>query len=146
VTDTGWIAPGSLIYLDANVIVYFIEQRDALQAKVAEVLVAAVAVGCRFAVNEAGVAECFFGIFKTGSVELEQAYRAFFAEKALIDIREVNGPLLLRAARMGAEAGLKLIDATHVVSAIEAGATHLLTNDRAMVAWEGVGVVQLGEL
>ena len=143
---TDWIQPESLIYLDANIIVYFIERRDALQEKVADVLRHGVASGCRFAVNEAGLAECFFGVFKSESRELQRAYEAFFRETTLIDLLGVDGPLLMRAARLGASAGLKLLDATHAVSAIEAGASHLLTNDGAMERTPGLAVVLLSEL
>lgn len=143
---TDWIAPGGLIYLDANVVVYFIERRDAVQAKVADILRAAVAAGCRFAVSEAGVAECFYGVFKLESDVLEQAYAAFFEEAALISICVVDGPLLMRAARLGAREGLKLLDASHVVAALEAGASHLLTNDKAMGATAAIPVIQLSAL
>jgi predicted nucleic acid-binding protein len=146
VARTDWIQPGSLIYLDANVIVYFIERRDALQEKVADVLRDGVASGCRFVVSEAGVAECFFGVFKSGSSELLRAYEAFFREATLIELVNVDGPLLMRAARLGAGAGLKLLDAAHVVSAIEAGATHLLTNDQRLSQTQAVAIVQLAEL
>ncbi len=64
---TDWIKPRGLIYLDANVIVYFIERRDDLQKKVGDVLSAGAAAGSRFIVSEAGVAECFYGVFKSAA-------------------------------------------------------------------------------
>lgn len=145
-TRTDWIRPNSLIYLDANVIIYFIECHDELQAKVTDVLRAATAANCRFATNEAGLAECFYGAFKMNSAPLQAAYSAFFGEAALIELTPVDGPLLLRASKLGAGAGLKLLDASHVVSATEAGAAHLLTNDGTMTRGAGVEVVQLGDL
>lgn len=143
---TDWVRPGGRIYLDANVIVYFIERQDRLQRSVAEVFAAGAHAGCRFVVNEAGVAECFHGVFRIGSADLEDRYRRFFADPMLIETSPVDGRLLLRAARLGAAEGLGLVDATHVVSALECGATHLLTNDRRMRSPVGIEIVQLGDL
>ncbi len=75
-----------------------------------------------------------------------KAYDAFFRETALIQLTPVDGPLLMRAAQVGASSGLRLLDAVHVVSAIEAGASHFLSNDQAISRAPGIEIVQLAHL
>jgi len=146
VASTDWIVPGSTIYLDANIVVYFIERRDALQQGVIDILQAAVAAECRFVANEMVAAECLFGVFRSRRNWLIGAYETFFTESPLLMLTPIDGKLLLRAALVGATAGFALIDATHVVSAQDAGAAHLLTNDRRLRSHEGIKVVQLADL
>lgn len=138
-----WIEQGSRIYLDANVIVYFIERRDRLQQMVADVLAAGAQAKCRFVTSEAGVAECLYEAFKIGSAELEDRYRRFFGDDTLLDVTPVDGGSLVRAARFGAEAKMKLLDALHVTSAIDADCRHLLTNDDGMTGKGRMDVVRL---
>jgi len=97
-------------------------------------------------VSEIGVAECFYGAFKRKSAELEAKYNEMFYEIALFELLPIDGERALLAARIGAEKGLKLVDALHFCAAVEANCSIFITNDRRFFSSHGVSVVQVKDL
>ena len=96
--------------------------------------------------GEVGVAECLYGAFKAKSRELEAAYHESFYDIGLLELCAVNGDSLNAAAKIGAEKGLKLVDALHFVAAMEMECDIFVTNDERFRSNHGVKVVQLRDL
>ncbi len=140
------IAAASRIYLDANCIIYFVEQSDARQTAVAELIRFAMEHDRSMVCSEIGVAECLYGAFKTGNAGLEATYNEFFYDIALFELCPVDGERAKAAARLGAEKGLKLVDALHFLAAIELECDVFVTNDARFRSSHGVQVVQLDDL
>lgn len=136
----------SRIYLDANCIIYFIERTDELQGKVAKVIQFAGENDRHLVCSEVGVAECLYGAFKAKSRELEAAYKEIFYDLGLFELCAVDGDRVKAAAKIGAEKGLKLVDALHFVAAMEMECEIFVTNDERFRSSHGVEVVQLKDL
>jgi predicted nucleic acid-binding protein len=143
---TSKLPPARVLYLDANLIIYYFERDDALHDSVASLLSQAILDETPIMVSEIGVAECLYGAFRLQSAELEAKYREFFYELPLVKLIPVDGEKLIAAAALGASKRLKLVDAVHFQAAVECGCDVFVTNDRRFQSSHGVTVVQLGDL
>jgi predicted nucleic acid-binding protein len=133
------------LYVDANILIYFVEGTAELREIVARVFADADARGAVLVTSEISIVECLHGPFKTGNKRLVETWRALFRDEQLIAIAPVLGPVLDVAAQVGAEFALKTIDAIHVASAMSAGCDALLTNDKGMRAPKRLAIRQLAQ-
>jgi predicted nucleic acid-binding protein len=136
----------SRLYVDSNVLIYFVERADTRQAKIADAIAWAVQAGVAIVVSEIGVAECLYGAYKLQSAALEARYLEIFDEIALFEIAPVDGERLKAAAKLGAQKGLKLVDALHFLAAVENQCNVFVTNDLRFRSSHGVEVVQVATL
>jgi predicted nucleic acid-binding protein len=134
------------LYLDSNALIYFVERADETQAKIAEIIARTISAGETIVISEVGVAECLYGAYKLDSQALEARYNEIFYEIALFDIAQVDGARLKAAARLGAQKGLKLVDALHFVAALEYECTQFLTDDVRIRSSHGIDVVTTASL
>jgi len=136
----------SRLYLDANTLIYFVERADAFQAKIAEAVAWAVNSGTPMVVSEVGVAECLYGAYKLRSAALEARYLEIFDDIALFEIAPIDGERLRAAARIGAQKGLKLVDALHFLAALESQCDVFITDDARFRSSHGIEVVYVKHL
>jgi predicted nucleic acid-binding protein len=136
----------SRLYLDSNALIYFVEREDSAQKKIGEAIAGAIKAGCPVVVSEIGVAECLYGAYKMQSVALEARYMEIFDNIALFEIARVDGERLKAAAKLGAQKGLKLIDAIHFLAAMESQCDVFLTGDSRIGSSHGIKVLQVESL
>jgi predicted nucleic acid-binding protein len=118
----------SRIYVDTNIWIYYIEAKPDLWPKVDAFFAKAEAARAALVTNEIAVAECLVKPSRQGDRQIVDLYEAFFAGSE-IEIAALNGGLARRAALATGALGLKLIDAIHYLSALEADCNYLLTGD-----------------
>jgi len=133
------------LYLDANILIYFVEGKDDLGDLAALIFAEADAIGAELVTSEISIVECLRGPFKTDHPRLVATWRDLFRNRDLIALTPVLASILDDAAHIGAEFGLKTIDAIHVASALSAGCEALLTNDQGMRGPERLAIRQLSE-
>lgn len=136
----------SRLYLDANIIIYLQEGAPEIQEAVVTVVSSAVSRGAVLVTSEISIVECLHGALKRKNNALAQSYRAFFADEKAIATTPVRAAILELAAEVGAEYGLKTIDAIHVASAMATGCDMFLTNDMRLRAPTDLVVVRLSDL
>jgi predicted nucleic acid-binding protein len=68
--------------------------------------------------------------YRDKDAKLEQAYEDVFAGRTGLTVHPVSLAVLRLSARLNADAGLRLPDAVHAATAIEASCDSLLTEDR----------------
>jgi predicted nucleic acid-binding protein len=137
---------GGRAYFDANSVIYFIEANPEFHSKISSLWYALIERNTTFVTSEICVAECFYGAFRRQSQVLENGYDRLFFEERTFDIRAVDLDTLVGAARLGADLGLRLIDAVHFRTALAAQCDIFVTNDRRFRSSHGVRVVQIAEL
>lgn len=113
-----------LIYLDACLVVYLIENHARWGEPVASAM--AEVDEARFGISPLVKCECMVGPFKRGDPVLEHAYMQLFDQFALLAMPE---PVYLQAARLRAHFGLRTPDALHLACAQHHGCDALWTND-----------------
>ena len=113
-----------LIYLDACLLIYAIENHPVWADKVTAAL--ANEASENFAVSPLIKMECLVKPFKTGDMGLQHRYETGLSEFIQLPLPET---VFLQAARLRARFGLKTPDALHLACAQHHGCAALWTND-----------------
>ena len=128
-----------IVCLDANIVIYLVEQNPLWEPKVSARIAAYRAAGEEIAVSDVARLECLVGPFQTGNAPDLASYAAFFAG---------IGPRMLpvtvavweRAAPMRAAYGCSALDSLHLATAAEHGCTRFLSNDAQLRRFRDVDV------
>lgn len=113
-----------LIYLDACLLIYAIEEHPLWADKVRAAFESA--EDARFAISPLIKLECLVKPLKTGDVALQRRYEAGLNQLVQLPMPET---IFLQAAMLRARFGLKTPDALHLACAQHHGCTALWTND-----------------
>ncbi|MGD9477196.1 type II toxin-antitoxin system VapC family toxin [Shinella sp. G-2] len=142
-TNSRWLEQTTRLYLDSNIVIYYVQGEADRQRQVDALLTEALSRGVELFVNEIVVCECLYGAYRLGQPDVEAAYRSLFFEAGLFTVVPADFRLLDMAARLGATRGLKLLDASHYCSAIDFGCECLVTNDTKFASSDELRVIQL---
>jgi predicted nucleic acid-binding protein len=124
------VRPRARVYFDTNVFIYALEREPAFAEAAVAILEDS---GGRPFTSEYTIAECLVGNRRSGGdPQLQEDYLAYFADPESIVTIPVSRGLLVSAARLASELGLKLADAIHVASALSVGCQSFVTNDRKL--------------
>jgi len=119
-----------IVCLDANGVIYFVEQNPVWGPKIAARIAALRASGHQIAVTDLARTECLAGPFGSGNVALVADYQAFFSD-ADVRVLPLTAAVCERAARIRAASrfNLKVPDCLHLACAVEHGCGLFVTND-----------------
>lgn len=134
------------IYIDANIVIYFLEGDDQNQDKATTLFRYADENAIPMLTSDITIAECLHGAYKSGKDILVEKYKNLFHEIGVFHFVPVEQEIAERSAEIGAGQKLKLIDAIHVTSALSVGCDVFVTNDRRIKSTEELRVVQLLDL
>lgn len=81
-----------------------------------------------------------------GNTQLQSLYRDSIRNSNLLTVCPVTRDILIEAARLRSLSSLRLPDAIHLATAINAGCSAFLTNDRGIAAAAGIKVILLSAL
>lgn len=134
------------IYVDSNIIIYFIDGDETSQRLAGRLFEYAEERGVELVTSEIAVGECLYGAHKLGRSDSVARFESLFEDMGLFRLVPVELDILEAAARFGPAHGMKLIDAIHATSAIADGCDAFVTNDRGIKPTEALRVVQLTDL
>ncbi len=117
-----------VVYLDANVVIYFVEQPPVWGPRSAARMAALRAGGETFAISDPTRMECQVGPLISGHPTLLADFNAFFTAPD-VQVLTMSAPVFDRAARIRASYGFRTPDALHLAVAVESGCGLFLTND-----------------
>ena len=137
---------GRRVYLDANVLIYFLDGTPKRALEAAAVLHAAADGAFRAVTGDAAVAEVMVGPYRSGDPLVIRAVREFFRQPRLLEVLSHSAPVFDDAAMLRATQEMPFIDALHVATAAAAGCDAIVTNDKRMRPALGVEVVPLRSL
>ena len=120
-----------IVYLDANVVIYFIEKTPVWGPKAAARIGRLSAASDQVAVSDIARLECLVGPFVTGNAVLLADFDAFFKDPGVL-VFPVTAADCERAARIRASGRFQALDALHLAAAVEHGCGLFLTNDVAL--------------
>ena len=127
------------IYLDTNIVIYFVERNPSWHAKVVARLAKARLANDLLAVGDLTRAECLVGPFRSSDATLQASYAAFFTDPE-IGLLPITSAICERAARIRAAHNLEMIDALHLATAAEHGCGLFLTNDAKLSRCTAIAV------
>lgn len=140
------LAGAHKLYVDANIIIYFVEGDEAHQKMADALFEYAEANGIALITSEIAVGECLYGARKRERTESVLQFETLFDEVGIFHLVPVEMDIVKRTAQVGARHRFKLVDAIHVASAMETGCDAFITNDKAIRSTPDLTVVQLSEL
>lgn len=127
-----------MVFLDANPVIYFVEQPPIWGVKAKTRIAALIASGEMLAVTDIVRMECLVGPFKQQDAKSEGDFRAFFSSDVLI--LPITARVGENAARIRATYGLKPLDSLHLAAAIEHGCTLFITNDGRLSSFPSIPI------
>lgn len=128
------------VYLDTNAIIGIVELGERLTAG-QKAFVGKMAAGAVEAVtSEVALAECLVKPIADRNAADVAAFMSFLSGEAQVAVEPVTRHVLLAAAEIRAETGMRLADAIHMATAKLAGAKRFVTNDRRIKPAEGVTI------
>lgn len=136
---------GHRIYLDTNIFVYFLD-RNTQFFDAASALIHAIATHHAHAyTGQIAVAETMVGPYRSRNPHHIASARAFFAQKHVLTVVRHEDWAFEQAAQFRALTSVKLIDALHIATALQAKCRFLITNDKAIRASSRLQVLQLAD-
>ncbi len=140
---------GHRVYIDTNVFIFFLERTDALFAVAAPFIQACASRELLGVTGELVMAEVMVHPYRSGDAALVARFKSFFTRKNFLTIAEHESRFFDDAAMLAGQKRLKLMDAIHYRTALQAGCSFFLTHDHdfdAVAVGGGVEVMRLKDL
>jgi predicted nucleic acid-binding protein len=119
-------------YFDANIFIYAIET-PLPYAEAARSMVERLMAEAQIPVtSEYTLAECLVGARKARHGALEDVYITHFANPLAVECHSLTRELLIEAARLAGDTGMRLADTIHIATAVATGCQSFVTNDRRL--------------
>jgi predicted nucleic acid-binding protein len=128
-----------IVYLDTNIVIYFVEKHPTFGPKVTARLVAAYAANDMLALSDLTRMECWVGPLKSGKSRLLAKFTSFF-QFPTVTVLSMPAAVFDRAAHIRAAWGFSALDALHLAAAVEHGCGLYLTNDARLARFTDVPV------
>jgi predicted nucleic acid-binding protein len=123
---------GQAVYLDSNIFIYAVQKSDQW-AKSAEVLLKAIDERTvRAVASELVLAEVLSKPFALGNTGQIEQYQRLLSSGSGPSMVNVNRDVLVLAAQLRGDMGLKLFDAIHVATARSASCDYFQTQDERL--------------
>lgn len=140
---------GHRVYIDTNIFIFFLEQDQVFFPLVAPVIQACAQRSILGVTGELVMAEVMVHPYRRGDAALVAQFKSFFTRKNFLTIAAHEARFFDEAAMIAGQARLKLIDAIHYRTAVQAGCEFFLTHDHdfdGVASGRGVEVVRLDAL
>ncbi len=125
------------VYVDSNVLIYYVDGLPAFKSLAENAVMAFIGSEWRLFSSEITFGECLRGVPRDAP-DVSAVFLAILSNAEFISLAPVSLALIKRAAALGAELNMKLIDAIHVATAEALGCDVFLTNDRGIRAPAGI--------
>jgi predicted nucleic acid-binding protein len=119
-----------LVYLDADVIIYSVEKIEPYWSLLQPMWLAAQTGKFSPVGSELLLLETLVKPVQAGDTKLEQIFRQLLLASAEIQLFPISLPILEQAIYLRSTLNLKSPDAIHAATALSAGCTLFLTNDK----------------
>lgn len=139
------VPSAGLVYLDANPIIYSVEQHPVYWPLLQPLWLAAKGKSIEIVSSDLTLMEVLVGPLKSGGAALVKAYEQLFRQ-AQTRLLPITQPILRRAAQLRATTNLKTPDALHAATAIDAGCALFVTNDVGFRVVAGLPLVVLDDV
>ena len=137
---------GSSVYLDANIIIYAIEDLSAVGAKLRSLFERFDRGELRAITSQLTPAEVLVKPLRDGKTTICDSYMRMLQTSPALQVVAITRDILIDAARLRAGAAIKLPDAIHAATALRAACTTFLTNDGGFQTVVGLPVLLLSKL
>ena len=117
-----------IVYLDANIVIYLVEDHPLWKPKVVTRIVSFRSAGDEIGISDAHRLECLVGPLILGDAASLADYHTFFGDPT-VKALSLTAKVCERAAQIRAAHQYKPLDSLHLAAAVENGCGKFLTND-----------------
>lgn len=139
-------AAGRRTYLDANVLIYFLEASPEYSPRLLGLFEAIDRQEIEGFTSELSLAECLVKPFADGNLPRQKVYQDFLNASRSFQMMSISQSILLSAARMRATHKFRLADSIHLATALELSCDSFITNDQPLRGVQGITVVHLSNV
>lgn len=125
------------VYVDSNVLIYYVDGSPGFKSLAENAVMAFIRSERRLFSSEITVGECLRGVPRDAP-DVSAVFLTILSNADFISLEPVSLALIKRAAALGAELNMKLVDAIHVATAEALQCEVFLTNDRSIRAPAGI--------
>lgn len=133
----------SRLFIDANIIIYFIEKNPGYHSKVEEIFLYCYSNNIEICACEVSIWECLLWNYKY-NLGREEQFEAYFQDTHMISLFPIEQEYFYEAAKLGAQ-NMNLFDALHLITAIENRGDVFLTNDKKIKS-DIIPILQLSNI
>jgi uncharacterized protein len=126
-----------IVYLDANIVIYTVEQNPVFSPRARPRLATARAAGDTLMISDLTRMECLVGPLKSGDAAVDANFYMFFG---VTNVVAITAAVCDRAARIQATHDFKPMDALQLATAIKHGASIFLTAEGRLGPFTGLTV------
>lgn len=137
---------GKAVYLDTAPLIYYLEENPVSFSFLDELFKKNERGDFRFYSSSIIITEVLTLPFKLGNKELVDRYEYFLNQSEFFHLINVNPVIAKRSAELRSEYGLKLPDAVHFATALEAKVDFFLTNDFGFNKIKGLKIITLSNV
>jgi predicted nucleic acid-binding protein len=134
------------VYLDTNIFIYALEGYPIFRTALTELFDTLDRHELSAVTSELTLAEVLVKPFLDQHVERQEAYLRALQPSPSLQIAPISRDILVAAARLRAETGMKLPDAIHAATARLNDCTDFLTNDARFTAIPGLRILLVSQL
>jgi predicted nucleic acid-binding protein len=131
------------LYLDANIFIYSLEAIEPWATLLQDVFSGLITEELSAVSSSLTLAECLVLPFKQNKNSLVKVYREALLSNHHLTIAPITDQILISAANIRAQSGLKLPDAIHAATALTSQCTAVLTNDSGFNRVSGINLFLL---
>ncbi|MCL2647292.1 MAG: PIN domain-containing protein [Phycisphaerales bacterium] len=137
---------GQKIYLDTNIFIYALEQNPEYAAVVDRLFALFDAAKAAAFTSEIALAECLVKPCADGNSDFQIRYQAAITTRPGLTVYPISRSMIIRAAHIRAAHKVRLPDAIHLATALDASCDFFLTNDQLVKPIPGITLIQLSDL
>jgi predicted nucleic acid-binding protein len=119
---------GKHVYFDTNIFIYALENPERYSVQLASLAELLKVEGCAVFTSELTLAELLTKPLRDGRIEVVATYRDAL-ENSLIRLAPISRAVLVRAAMLRGQIGMKMPDSIHAATAVDSACSAFLTND-----------------
>ena len=123
---------GKKIALDTVVFIYALEGNDKFGKRAEQIFIAIEQGECKGFASDLVLAELMVKPLQEGKPEIAEEYASELPNFPNLTFLAPTRDIIITAAKLRSNSNLKLIDALHLATAINAGSQIFITNDTAM--------------
>ena len=136
---------GQKVYLDANIFIYTLEGIEPWATVLEDVFSGLITGELSSVSSSLSLSECLVLPFKQNKNNLVTVYCEALLSNHYLTIAPINDRILISAANIRAQSGLKLPDAIHAATALTHQCTAMLTNDAGFKRVSGIDLFLLSD-
>ena len=144
--STGAPVLGQRVYLDSNLYIYVFEGVETYRTRMVELLSVIDSRDIVVIASELLFTEILPRPVKEGRQDLVERYLDLVRNTPRIQLVSVDRSVILRSVHLGAEFGLRSMDALHLATALVHGCETFITNDRRLARIDLIRVCTLDDL